>query len=189
MWLFISLQGLVGGILQNLYGPFRGMDIYRSSNCLCLSLRGVYCLAWTNVQESLETTCIMYISYTCADLYYLLLSSKPRLEIGLHHIFTIMAYLKLNTCVHLYQEALMAHIFLMAELLSVCNVILRRTKWLRYWRMGVITLVRLPIWTYMIYSHSLLSHERVAYLMYRSGMVLMPLLDVYFMWMALRSVP
>ena len=186
MWLFISLHVLVGWFLQYLYGPFQGMDIYRSTNCLSLSLRGIYCLVCTNVNESLKTTCIMYISYTLTDLYYILLSSKYRMELILHHTFTIMAYLKLSTCVHLYQEALIAHIFLLAELLSVFNVLLRKTKWLRYWRMLVITLIRLPIWTYMIYSNSLLSHEKIAYLLYRIGMVFMPLLDVYFMWNALR---
>ena len=132
------------------YGSKKRLDIYRSMNCIALVMRAVYCLLYTDVQKSLIDTCIMYITYTSLDFLLLLLSHSKRPELLLHHAFTIFSYVHLYNTTG-YNDAYIAHMFLLAELLSVFNLILRHTILLIYWRRMVIIFIRMPIWIYMIY--------------------------------------
>lgn len=178
MQAFILLE-ILGAIM--VYSSKKRLDIYRSINCLCLSLRGMYCLAYTDVNDSLVNTCTMYITYTLLDLILLLLSRIKRPELLLHHAFTIYSYIHLASIPDHYYNALISHIFLLAETLSIFNALLRGTIWLVYWRMVVIIFIRMPIWMYMIYIHTLLDQSLMSQILYKSAGFLMPLLDLYFL--------
>ena len=163
----------------------KNLDWYRSLNCLSLSFRGIYCLAqnnWVptqnNVQSSLSITCKMYISYILVDITQIKLT---RPELLLHHVFTMVAYILLSNRDQYYYDCLMAHVFLVAELLSVCNGLLReRPMLLRYWRSFILICVRIPIWIYLNYM-VYYTHQLDTNIMYNIGGVCMPLLDCYFL--------
>ena len=177
MRLFISIQILISCMV---YGSKKRLDIYRSMNCIALVMRAVYCLLYTDVQKSLIDTCIMYITYTSLDFLLLLLSHSKRPELLLHHAFTIFSYVHLYNTTG-YNDAYIAHMFLLAELLSVFNLILRHTILLIYWRRMVIIFIRMPIWIYMIYIHTQLDQNFTSKILYKSAGILMPILDIFFL--------
>jgi hypothetical protein len=179
MWLFISIQILSAVLVSS---SIELLDIYRSINCLALSLRGMYCLLYTNVQISLINTCIMYISYTTTDLFLLILLRVKRVELILHHVFTIQSYIYLYGMSDYYYDAYLAHLFLIAELLSSFNALLRHTVWLKYWRRYIIIFVRIPIWMYMIHIRSLLNQCFSSQILYKTASIFLPLLDIYFLF-------
>lgn len=157
------------------------LDIYRSSNCFLLSSRSIYYLLLDhpNTIKYTVNTCYLYLSYTSMDLYYLYIIKTRRLELIFHHIFTIIAYIQLYRTCNLTHESSLAHIFLLAELLSIFNYIFRGNIILKYWRFCVIIFIRMPIWIYMIYTTNLLYHTFSKYLIHFAS-ICMPILDIYF---------
>ena len=181
MWHFIILQLVFSNILFRYFPTNTSLDIYRSYNCLLLTCRGINFLL--NQPEDSVTyttnTCFLYISYNTLDLYYLVYIKIKRLELIFHHIFTIIAYTQLYCTKNLLYESFLAHIFLLAELLSIFNWLLRGHVLLKYWRIIIITTVRIPIWLYMITTNHLLKHTFSRVLTIFAG-GFMPLLDIYF---------
>ena len=163
------------------------LDIYRSSNCFLLSSRGIYYLLLepSNTIKYTINTCYLYLSYTSLDLYYLYIIKSKRFELIFHHIFTIIAYIQLYITCNLTHESTLAHIFLLAELLSIFNYIFRGNILLKYWRFFVIIFVRMPIWIYMIYTSNFLYHTFSKYLTYFAS-ICMPILDLYFIYTNLK---
>lgn len=180
MWQFIILQLIFSNILFRYLPLNTSLDIYRSCNCLFLSCRGIYYLYNDKFLINYTTnTCYLYISYTTIDLYYLLCIKSKRLELVFHHIFTIIAYIQLYLTRNITHEAFLAHIFLLAELLTIFNWLFRGNILLKYWRIFVILTIRIPIWIYMILTTHLLEHKFSRILTQFAG-IFMPILDTYF---------
>jgi hypothetical protein len=183
MFIFYIFQILFINMLFRYLSRNTALDIYRSFNCLLLSFRGIYYLLLTPYNQLNYTmnTCYMYLSYTSLDLYYLYITKSKRIELIFHHIFTIIAYIQLYATCNLSHESSLSHIFLLAELLSVCNYIFRGSIFLTYWRLLVILFIRIPIWIYMIYTTNLLYHTFSKYLT-QFASICMPILDIYFLY-------
>ena len=182
MWQFIILQLIFSNILLRYLPLNTSLDIYRSCNCFFLSSRGIYYIITKNGGIYFtENTCYLYISYTTLDLYYLFRCKSKRFELIFHHIFTVIAYIQLYFTRNFSHEALLAHIFLLAELLSIFNWLLRGTNILRYWRLLIIISIRLPLWIYMVMTTHLLQHTVSQVLSQFAGWF-MPLLDIYFIY-------
>jgi len=181
MWKFIILQLIVSNILLRYLPVYTGLDIYRSCNCFLLCCRCIYYLACTTSIEYTLNTCLLYISYTTTDLYYLLYFRYRRVELIVHHIFTIIAYIQLYITSTFIHESFLAHIFLLAELLSIFNWLLRGTIIIKYWRILIIITIRLPIWFYLHQTTNLLQHQLSQYLS-KFASCFMPILDLYFLY-------
>ena len=115
---YLSLK-LIGKYRKN------GFDIFRSTNCFILCLRGIYCILNNNEQSLQFDTCTLINSYLLTDMVYMLINKYNRIDLWLHHIFVFIAYYEQIKFKH-KNDIFLSNIFLLAESLSILNVILKK---------------------------------------------------------------
>lgn len=170
-----------------LIGKYRknGFDIFRSTNCFILCLRGIYCILNNNEQSLQFDTCTLINSYLLTDMVYMLINKYNRIDLWLHHIFVFIAYYEQIKFKH-KNDIFLSNIFLLAESLSILNVILKKKPTLlKKWRLFCIFFIRIPIWVYYNYY---IQNEKMILKTYTSGIIsrlgcyIMPLFDIYFIY-------
>ena len=146
--IFLLQQIMMYYLLVFKFGQINGSDWYRSINCLILCLRGLVGLLYN---LNIQFTALMYISYCLFDSYQLLVNYNQRTELWIHHIYTFFAYRQFYYTFR-PNDYFIAHLYLLAESLSICNANLRNNNHkLKRWRLFIILFIRLPIWLYSTY--------------------------------------
>jgi len=175
------MQLFIKYLLEFFLGYNNGYDWYRSCNCFMLMTRGIYVTIYGNADNMLYNTCNMYISYTAVDLLIIYQKKINRIELIFHHFITLFAYLHFR---YFNNDAYLAHLFLLAESLSIFNALLRKnhSNLLKKWRLFCLLCIRLPLWLLLfntIYVKDFTNILTTSKILFTLVSVTMPIIDVY----------